>query len=266
MNHYIKNTAQRGEIALYEALNKLASIYNEQFSILELPYALELNANTEHLLLPFYDGEDYAHRWNEADGGSGIKLTFAEDIPQVISDLSKISIDELMKNPELNLIENLVFDESSAREYFTGLAYIFRKTGLLTDEEYAKVIEILATPQTSTKILNNGDFYPRNFIRRPNGKLVLIDWETWNDHSPFFTIDHPENAAAVMYAHMWGNPVWQATFRHNLVNSLGMNEASLRKVIVMKALQLANLWHTKHKKQELVDNQICLVKAELNDQ
>lgn len=266
MNHYIKTAAHPGEIALYKVLSKLAPIHNQKFSILELPHALELDVGTKRLVLPFYDGKDYASHWNETDGGSKIELTFAEDIPQVISDLSKINIDEFIKSPELNLIENLVFDESSAREYFTGLADIFRKASLLTDEEYGKVIEILATPQTSTKILNNGDFYPRNFIRRPSGKLVLIDWETWNDHSPFFTVDHPENVAAVMYVHMWGNPVWQTAFRRNLTESLSINEASLRKGIVMKALQLANLWHTKHKKQELVDNQISLVKAELNDQ
>ena len=57
-------------------------------------------------------------------------------------------------------------------------------------------------------IMNNGDFYPRNLIVRPDGRIVIIDWETYNIHSPFHTIDHPENVAAVFYTHMWGNPAW----------------------------------------------------------
>jgi hypothetical protein len=42
---------------------------------------------------------------------------------------------------------------------------------------------------------------------------VISDWETCNSNSPFHTIDHPENVAAVFYAHMWGNPPWQAAYR-----------------------------------------------------
>ena len=43
----------------------------------------------------------------------------------------------------------------------------------------------------------------------PTGRIVIVG-ETYNADSPFHTIDHPENVAAVFYVHMWGNQAWQA--------------------------------------------------------
>lgn len=37
-------------------------------------------------------------------------------------------------------------------------------------------------------IVNNGDFSPRNLIIRLGGRIVIVDWETWNPNSPFHTI------------------------------------------------------------------------------
>ena len=89
---------------------------------------------------------------------------------------------------------------------------------------------------------NNCDFYPRNLIVRSDGRIVIIDWETYNIHSPFHTIDHPENVAAVFYAHMWGNPPWQAAYRNTLHQRLGFSPASFAKGVVIGALELASIW------------------------
>ena len=52
---------------------------------------------------------------------------------------------------------------------------------------------------------------------------MIVDWETYNPNSPFHTVDHPENVAAVFYAHMWGNPAWQATYRDALNRRFGFS-------------------------------------------
>jgi hypothetical protein len=91
-------------------------------------------------------------------------------------------------------------------------------------------------------IVNNGDFYPRNLIVLPAGRIVIVDWETYNPNSPFHTIDHPENVAAVFYAHMWGNPAWQAAYRGALSQRFGFSETSFAKGVVIGALELANMW------------------------
>lgn len=91
-------------------------------------------------------------------------------------------------------------------------------------------------------IVNNGDFYPRNLIVRPDGRIVIVDWETWNAHSPFHTIDYPENVAAVFYVHMWGNPAWQAAYRATLSVRFAFSPASFAKGVVIQALELASMW------------------------
>lgn len=255
MKQFIKEHVQAGELAVYEVLNQLAPVYNQEFSVLELPTALEIDHEAHRLVLPFYDGEDYATRWSEADGGSGIELSLATEFTQVLGELSKLPTDKLGGD--------FIFDAERSKKYFSGLVDMFHGAGLLNEEEQRAIEEILSIHQSSPIILNNGDFYPRNFIRRPDGKLLLLDWETWNDHSPFFTIDHPENVAAVMYVHMWGNPKWQAAFRRSLFDDLGLDKQAFRKGVVMKALQLANLWHTRGESTaHLVANQIALVKGE----
>lgn len=71
---------------------------------------------------------------------------------------------------------------------------------------------------------------------------MIVDWETYNPNSPFHTVDHPENVAAVFYAHMWGNPAWQATYRDALNRRFGFSRASFARGVVIQALELANMW------------------------
>jgi hypothetical protein len=53
---------------------------------------------------------------------------------------------------------------------------------------------------------------------------------------------HPENVAAVFYAHMWGSPVWQATYCNALSQQFGYSATSFAKGVVIAALELANMW------------------------
>jgi hypothetical protein len=66
--------------------------------------------------------------------------------------------------------------------------------------------------------------------------------ETFNPNSPFRTVDHPENVAAVFYAHMWGNPAWQAAYRQALRQRFGFSLASFAKGVLIGALELASMW------------------------
>ena len=76
----------------------------------------------------------------------------------------------------------------------------------------------------------------------PADRIVIIDWETYNPNSPFHTVDHPENVAAVFYVHMWGNPAWQAAYRSALHQRFGFPETSFAKGVLIQALELANMW------------------------
>ena len=168
---------------MYRLLASLAPACNDTFTTLLLPAAISIDPARGLLVLPHYDGEDLAARWNESDGGARLGPSLATTIPAVLDD-----------------------------------------------------------HQHTSMIVNNGDFYPRNLIVQPNGRIVIVDWETCNPHSPFHTVDHPENVAAVFYVHMWGNPAWQAAYRDALHQRFVFSQISFAKGVVIQALELANMW------------------------
>ncbi len=145
-------------------------------------------------------------------------------------------------DPVLSTIPSLIFDHNAALTRSGGIARQLTRARLLTHVQCAQAERLLAHQQRTSMIVNNGDFYPGNLIVQPTGRIVIIDWETCNPNSPFHTVDHPENVAAVFYAHMWGNPAWQAAYRDALHQRFGFSPASFAKGVVIGALELANMW------------------------
>ena len=91
--------------------------------------------------------------------------------------------------------------------------------------------------------------------------MVLIDWETWNANSPFYVLDHPENVAAVAFAHMWGNEPWRAAFARAVAVHPGFERPGFNKGIVLKALELAGMWLADQHGTRLVRSQVSLMRA-----
>jgi aminoglycoside phosphotransferase (APT) family kinase protein len=227
---------------MYRVLACLAPACNDHFTALLLPTAISIDPGRGLLVLPHYDGEDLAARWNESDGGARLGPSLAAAIPAVLADLARIDTSCVTTDPVLSTIPGLVFDHTASLTRATGLARQLTRAGLLSPEDSAQAERLLAHQQHTPMIVNNGDFYPRNLIVQPTGRIVIVDWETYNPNSPFHTIDHPENVAAVFYAHMWGNPVWQAAYRGALHQRFGFSPASFAKGVVIQALELANMW------------------------
>jgi hypothetical protein len=227
---------------MYRVLASLAPLHNSHFTALLLPTAITIDPARRLLVLPNYDGEDLAARWHESDGGARLSAGLATTIPAVLDDLAHIDTACVTTDPVLSEIPGLVFDHAAALTRSAGIARRLTRAGLLSPNDCAQAGRLLAHRQHTPMIVNNGDFYPRNLIVRPSGRIVIVDWETCNPNSPFRTVDHPENVAAVFYAHMWGNPAWQAAYRNALHRRFGFSPASFAKGIVIQALELANMW------------------------
>jgi len=227
---------------MYQALAALAPARNAHFTTLLLPAAITIDSARGLLVLPHYDGEDLATRWNETDGGAFLGPGLAAAIAAILVDLARIDIACVTADPVLSKIPGLVFDHDAGLARSAGIARQLTRIGLLSRDQCAQAERLLAHQQHTPMIVNNGDFYPRNLIVRPTGRIVIIDWETYNPNSPFHTVDHPENVAAVFYAHMWGNPPWQAAYRNALHQRFGFSTASFAKGLVIAALELANMW------------------------
>ncbi len=166
----------------------------------------------------------------------------AASVAAVLEDLARIDTACVTTDPVLSKIPGLAFDYAATLTRSAGIARQLTRAGLLSREDCAKAEQLLAHHQHTPMIVNNGDFYPRNLIVMPAGRIVIVDWETYNPNSPFHTIDHPENVAAVFYVHMWGNPAWQAAYRVALNERFAFSETSFAKAVVIQALELANMW------------------------
>lgn len=234
---------------MYEILSSPAlQAYNREFSTLILPQRIAGNAQQHRLTLPYYEGKTFNDAWTPVNGGAPMNLGLVPKMPCLLQDLAKVDISHVVNSPDLAAYPKVVFDHQEALTYFSHIADQFKESGLLTAKAADKIKTLLAIKQTTPMILNNGDFYPRNFINLTNGRIVLIDWETWNDNSPFYIIDHLENAAAVLYVHMWGNPAWQARYLAELSKLFRFPKQCFDKAVIMKALTLGYIFG-KHKPQ-----------------
>ncbi|MGH3304741.1 MAG: hypothetical protein ACRDOK_24355 [Streptosporangiaceae bacterium] len=239
---YTKRGAGPGEIAMYRVLASLAPACNDRFTTLLLPAAITIDPRRRLLVLPRYYGDYLAARWSEADGGALLSTTLAAGIAAILEDLACIDTACVTGDPVLSQIGGLVFDHAAARIRSARIARKLTRAGLLSRQDCARAGQLLAHRQQTPVIVNNGDFYPRNLIVQPAGRIVIVDWETWNPNSPFHTIDHPENVAAVFYVHMWGNPAWQAAYHDALSKRFAFSEISFAKGVVIAALELAGMW------------------------
>jgi hypothetical protein len=239
---HTKAGAGPGEIAMYRILASLAPACNDRFTTLLLPAAITIDPARGRLILPHYDGDDLAARWSETDGGALLRAALAASIAAVVEDLAGIDTTLVTADPVLSKIPGLVFDHAAALTRSAGIARRIARAGLLSRENCARAEQLLAHRQHTPMIVNNGDFYPRNLIVRPDGRIVIVDWETYNPSSPFHTIDHPENVAAVFYVHMWGNPAWQAAYRDALNERFAFSPPSFAKGVLIGALELASMW------------------------
>lgn len=259
MQTYTKDNVSRGELNLYKVLStKTLQDYNNNFATLMLPKAVKIDSLGNTLTLPFYEGNTFDSDWSRTNGGATMDLVLVEKLPYLLKDLSNIDITHITQNALLAKDPKLAFDHQHTMLEFSKIAKRLHDAGHIVGAEVTRIVDLLDVKQKTKLIVNNGDFYPRNFIQRDDGRIILIDWETWDAHSPFHIIDHPENVAAVQYVHMWGNSKWQRAYRQKIQQHFSFPEESFDKGIVIKALTLAHFFP---KYTELFSGQIKIIKT-----
>lgn len=259
--------ARVGEITMYqEILDQIADIYNESSAVLVLPKSISIDANANIITMPFYKGQTFNDLWNESTGGSLLGLDLSLEVPQILKDLAQVNISDIFKNEKIKNIPNFVFEHNVYLSELENRLKKFLDVGLIKKEEVDRARELLKEPYTSTMMFNNGDFYPRNFIRIPDKKIVLIDWEIWNPNNPFYLIDHPENVAAVCFVHMWNNKPWQEKYVAELQKSLPVTKRDFQKAILIKSLKMSEFWFQDNGNNDLCKNQISIFKNALSEE
>ena len=92
----------------------------------------------------------------------------------------------------------------------------------------------------TSRIVSNGDFYPRNLIKLPN-RVALVDWGYWPGYRACF-VDYLVNVGAFAFIHMWGNGLWQKEFVRRLRETFDIKLDDLRKAILIKSFEQAMFW------------------------
>ena len=203
-----------------------------RFQVLQLPELVTivgknfdqtgLSEQQDFIITKYINGFRFNDRWDETStlgyGGRGIDSNFATKTVDLVTDLS------LIDTSLLNMLALPTFDFSNwKKQNLPFLSDILIKRKIINPEHIDKILLILSSNslfENSRIILTNGDFYPRNFIELPNGKVAIVDWEGRQDYTFVDKnvdsgqkvvdqrntfINFIENHLAFFYIHMWGN-------------------------------------------------------------
>lgn len=207
----------------------------------------------------YIDGFKFNDRWDEVSalgyGGKGIKPDFATRIVDLVVDLL------LIDTSLLDMFTLSTFDFSRwKKQNLPFLMEILVKRKIIDQKHIDEALSILSSSglfENSQMIFTNGDFYPRNLIELPNGKIAIVDWESRQDYdfvdqgedsiqrvadqrNAF--VNFVENHIAFFYIHMWGNPDFQKKFIHDASQRFGLTAENLQAAILIKSLEQALIW------------------------
>ncbi|MBU2634248.1 MAG: M23 family metallopeptidase [Nanoarchaeota archaeon] len=236
--------ARGDECIMAFLVNELANDYNSKFSSLQLPTYNTIDKKDNIVIMPFYDGKNYIESWNSDGlyGGKYMKLELVKEIVQVIRDFSKIDTNKVIEYLTEHQIVNFQFDFEEWKKQFINNAKFFLENDFISQKEFHKANKLFGNGFKKSKLIfNNGDYYPRNILSY-KGKIVVIDWQTWNGNYRANIIDYIENVAAFAFIHMWNNHLWQIEFLKELRKYFKINFKCLRNAILIKSFEQANFW------------------------
>jgi hypothetical protein len=224
-----------------ELLPAIRQRYGTSFALLEIPEVLRSDRNVEpHGAVYFrdYDGEKYNGRWNEGNGGGPLGTELSSEMVQILSDLQTIDVDWLLSLHAVGRkVQQSAFDLQGWLSSFQERKTLAFSIGI-SDIELTQAEEVINGGfQVTRRIVNNGDFYPRNLVKLPN-RMVLVDWGYWPGYRACF-VDYPVNVAAFAFIHMWGNGLWQKEFVHHLREKFGISLDDFRKAVLIKSFEQA---------------------------
>lgn len=254
--------ASEGECRAYEVVAPVAQKYNPQFKRLELPIPIRIDGAHQQITLPFYEGQKLVNLWHESDGGSRMDLQIAPEAAEVIADLAKVDLADVIPGLRSHGLHRAEFDHSNwLGTVVPRLGELVRKE-IIHPSEAKPFIDLVSQPWTSRKIFTNGDFYPRNFIPQPDGKIALVDWDPRIGDNRLFIVDHLESVVAFMFIHMWGNRRWQVHFMKHVSATFKISPEDLQRSLLFRSFEQAYYW--RGERPQLLYPQISILRDALS--
>ena len=252
-----------------ELLPAIRERYGTTFELLDIPEVLRSDRSVgEYGTVYFrdYDGEKYNGRWSEQPGehigGCALGTELSSEMVQLLKDLQEIDVDWLLsQHPVGKSVQRSAFDLQGWLLSFQKQKTLARSMGI-SDNESTQAKEFISGGfKLTSRIVSNGDFYPRNLIKLPN-RVALVDWGYWPGYRACF-VDYLVNVGAFAFIHMWGNGLWQKEFVRRLRETFDIKLDDLRKAILIKSFEQAMFWTAL---PQLAQVQVNLFKMVLKDE
>ncbi len=260
-DQYLVKRVSDVEKTMYGEVLPVIREQNIPFKVLQLPELIDsvtrksINDGTKeeqnYLVLKHINGEKFNDTWDEIStigyGGKGMDPEFAYKVIDLVEDLSLIEPSMLAK------FDLRTFDfDGWKNQNLPFLSEILTKRGIISQDlvDQASLILSFSTLFSNSKlILTNGDFYPRNLIEMPDGKVAIIDWEGRVDYNLGTLVDqrnafvnYIENHVAFFLIHMWGNPSFQKNLIREAAQRFSLTAKNLQAAILIKSLEQSLIW------------------------
>ncbi|MCS7306728.1 MAG: aminoglycoside phosphotransferase family protein, partial [Thermoguttaceae bacterium] len=211
------------------------------------------------VLRRWLEGQPMCADWSELvePGGVCLPMDRVEKVVDLLEDLARI-------DPSLFLTTHLPRrDQRFLQKQISQETAQAEQQGLLSLAEIGRIwylVEpILSCAETGPWRLSNHDFYFRNFLELPDGRVALLDWEVARVSS--FEIEH---CTSYLWMLLWNHPQWRQEFLKQVKQRLGIDRQKFRAALLVNALHQAMfVWKNQ---PALQTKMIQLLRNALDDQ
>ena len=191
------------------------------------------------VLTRYIKGEPLLFEWSEKSyktdilGGRKIDLKVAKYAVDVLRDLRLVDMESIP-----DFVRRFSFDKwlddfrAQSRELVER-----RICGQDIIDRALEHLQSQATGRYEGNMFTNGDFYPRNFIMLPKGRIAVADWVGG--------VDPWEFVAMKAWIMMWGNPDWQIAFVRELKKHFPIDVTEMQVGILVKCHDQIYAWREK---------------------
>jgi hypothetical protein len=216
----------------------LPDLDSHEFDRLVLPEFIDAGESDglQWLMMHYISGEPLVHGWSELTfkpeilGGKGISEDVAEKSVDVLRDLRQVDITRLP-----DFVRRYSFAEWF--DDFKERSSVLVQQSFLEQDVVSTAMQLFSDKKVERyegSMFTNGDFYARNFIMLPQGKIAVVDWVGG--------IDPWEFVAMHAWLMMWGNARWQTRYIREIKRHFPIDEEEMQIGLLVESFDRIWRW------------------------
>jgi len=237
----VGSDARKHDSLTYETriLREVLPMFDQsQFERLVLPEYVDdgVFEDLRWVRIKYIHGQQLVYEWSELTakpdilGGRGMDLKVAEMAIDVLRDLRTVDIEGLP-----SFVRR--FDAGAWVDDFRNRSALLVNRGVMEQATVDQALELFSSKRAlryEGSMFTNGDFYPRNFVLLPKGKVAVTDWVGG--------VDPWEFVAMRTWLLMWGNPKWQIEYLKSLRHHFPIDVEEMRTGLLIGSFEQAYRW------------------------